>query len=70
MAVHFTIYLAEPAANELRRFMAAHACNATEAVDALLVRQATDRPASVSFHMRQQSRPHQRKCRDGPSGAR
>lgn len=36
MAVHFTLYLEEPPAEQLRRFMAAHSCSATIAVELLL----------------------------------
>jgi hypothetical protein len=36
MAVHFTLYLEEQLAEELRRFMAAHSCSATTAVELLL----------------------------------
>ncbi len=36
MAVHFTLYLEEQLAEELRRFMATHSCSATAAVELLL----------------------------------
>jgi hypothetical protein len=36
MAVHFTIYPEQPAADALRCFMAAHTCSATTAVELLL----------------------------------
>ena len=36
MAVHFTIYPVQPTADALRRFMAAHNCSATTAIELLL----------------------------------
>ena len=36
MAVHFTLYLEEQPAEELRRLMAAYSCSATRAVELLL----------------------------------
>lgn len=42
MAVHFTIYPEQPTADALRRFMAAHDCSATTAVELLLAHYATE----------------------------
>ena len=47
MAVHITIYPDEPVAAELRRFMAAHACSATKAVELLLAHVAATEQVTV-----------------------
>jgi hypothetical protein len=51
MAVHFTLYLEEQAAEHLRRFMAGHACSATKAVELLLrrVTPSQEAPAALTL---------------------
>lgn len=46
MAVHFTLYPEQPIADALHRFMAAHNCSATRAVELLLARDVDEAPAS------------------------
>ena len=56
MAVHFTLYLDEEAAGELRRFMAVHNCSPTAAAELLLARWTAESPAPTSLREQQTMR--------------
>lgn len=58
MAVHITIYPDERAANELRQFIAAHACTATEAVELLLAHLAATEPVAPRVPLPPTELPH------------